>query len=251
MEEDLSVLSMVSQAIHDIYNGVQTLNDESEAKGEDRTLVMPHLRIEGHTTQTAKSTERKSMKTSQERAERIAKAITDNGVPSRFIHAQGFGFSQPIGTADQNRRVEIHVMTPDELDDYIEFFFNKYDRDGSGYLGEPEIKALGKRMGKTKDEILYQLVMMDDEYVPGGEVAIELDELQVWFKSNKVLDKEEMIRRDNVIAQKKLDKERSLEALPHPKLMKAPTMRSVLMTGPRADSGLSASASAPGLSSSS
>ena len=62
------------------------------------------------------------------------------------------------------------VMTPDELDDYIEFFFNKYDRDGSGYLGEPEIKALGKRMGKTKDEILYQLVMMDDEYVPGGEL---------------------------------------------------------------------------------
>ena len=145
------------------------------------------------------------MKTSQERAERISKAVTDRGMPSRFIHPQGFGYSRPIGTKDQNRRVDIYVITPDELDDYIGWTFSKYDRDGSGYLGEPEIKALGKRMGKSRDEIMYQLAMMDDENVPGGEVRVELDELQVWFKSNTVLGQADIERAENMLAQSKLD----------------------------------------------
>lgn len=214
--EDEYIVDAITHAVQRIFDGVGEMNDLLEIRGLGRPLQMLHLRFEGHVHQTRNSIRASSMLLSQRRAERVVNSCVKTGVPLRFLHAQGFGFDQPPENAgDDDRRVEIHVMTPDELDDYIQFVFDKYDRDGSGYLGKSEVIALGKEMGKSKDEIMYQLVYsFDDEYKGDQEVRVELDELQQWYKSNKVLDRSQIEKMEINRAQRKLEQDMKAKKLP-------------------------------------
>lgn len=71
------------------------------------------VRIEGHTDNTGKPDHNQTL--SQQRADAVAKWLTDHGVDAKRIHAVGFGDSKPAAPNDtpehraQNRRTEFHV----------------------------------------------------------------------------------------------------------------------------------------------
>jgi len=75
------------------------------------------IRIEGHTDNTGKPDQ--NMTLSQQRADAVAKWLTDHGIAADRIKTQGFGDSKPEVANDtpehkqQNRRTEFHV---DEID---------------------------------------------------------------------------------------------------------------------------------------
>lgn len=111
-------------------------NDQLEAQNKPGTFTMPHLRVEGHVHRSKKSTKESTMTTSQGRAEAVVHSIVTAGVPRRYLHPQGFGASKPhsSGQAEDNRRVEIHVMTDTDLTNLIESKFEDYDVDDSGFF---------------------------------------------------------------------------------------------------------------------
>jgi hypothetical protein len=110
----------VTKSIHAIFMSIDAVNDRLESQGRERTFKMLHLRIEGHVHKAKKSTDEKCMRISDERAQTVTQLVSASGVPRRFLHPQGFGASRPLGGADVNKRVEIYVMTTQELQDYIE-----------------------------------------------------------------------------------------------------------------------------------
>ena len=75
------------------------------------------IRIEGHTDNTGKPDQ--NMTLSQQRADAVAKWLTDHGIAADRIKTHGFGDSKPEVANDtpehkqQNRRTEFHV---DEID---------------------------------------------------------------------------------------------------------------------------------------
>lgn len=119
-----------------------------------RSFHEPHLRIEGHVHKAKSSTPESAFNISQQRAETVVDGIIASGVPASFLHPQGFGFSRMLGSPAENRRCEIHVMTPDDIDDYIKFLFAQMDSDGTCTLDEEEAITLGRKLGKTKDEVM-------------------------------------------------------------------------------------------------
>lgn len=107
IEADLPIVDQISRAIEVIYQSIDQVNDKMEERGLARTFQMVHLRFEGHVQKSKKSTEERSLIISQARAQTVVSAVEEAGVPTRFLHPQGYGYSQPIGTPEQNRRVEI------------------------------------------------------------------------------------------------------------------------------------------------
>jgi outer membrane protein OmpA-like peptidoglycan-associated protein len=102
MEDDMNIVAEVKfavKAIHDIVTAAK--------------LPEVHLRIEGHVHKT-KNIE-KCWTLSGQRAEVICDHIVEGGTPMDILHPKGYGPSVPIGAATENRRVEIHVMTDEEL----------------------------------------------------------------------------------------------------------------------------------------
>jgi OOP family OmpA-OmpF porin len=75
------------------------------------------IRIEGHTDNTGKADQNQQL--SQQRADAVAKWLTDHGIAADRIKTQGFGDTKPEVPNDtaehkqQNRRTEFHV---DEID---------------------------------------------------------------------------------------------------------------------------------------
>jgi len=75
------------------------------------------IRIEGHTDNTGKADQ--NMQLSQQRADAVAKWLTDHGIAADRLKTQGFGDTKPEVPNDsaehkqQNRRTEFHV---DEID---------------------------------------------------------------------------------------------------------------------------------------
>ena len=75
------------------------------------------IRIEGHTDNSGKPDQ--NMQLSQQRADAVAKWLTDHGIAADRIKTQGFGDTKPEVANDtpehkqQNRRTEFHV---DEID---------------------------------------------------------------------------------------------------------------------------------------
>jgi OOP family OmpA-OmpF porin len=75
------------------------------------------IRIEGHTDNTGKPDQNQQL--SQQRADAVAKWLTDHGIAADRIKTQGFGDTKPEVPNDtaehkqQNRRTEFHV---DEID---------------------------------------------------------------------------------------------------------------------------------------
>jgi flagellar motor protein MotB len=74
-----------------------------------------HLRIEGHVHPNPKQIARGN-KTSNERAQCVVDSMLAHGCDQQYLHPQGFGGSRPLGAADLNRRVEIHVMTRADIE---------------------------------------------------------------------------------------------------------------------------------------
>jgi flagellar motor protein MotB len=92
-----------------------------------------HLRVEGHVSKT-KDVERCS-ELSTARAEKICACIVASGTPTRTLHAKGYGASRPIGAAEENRRIEVHVLTEEEVHAAI----------GGGAYEEREVQWLQQR----------------------------------------------------------------------------------------------------------
>ena len=71
------------------------------------------IRIEGHTDNTGKADHNQTL--SQQRADAVAKWLTDHGVDAKRIHTVGFGDTKPEVPNDsdahrtENRRTEFHI----------------------------------------------------------------------------------------------------------------------------------------------
>jgi len=72
-------------------------------------MVPLHLRIEGHVHQTKRVEKCQVM--SKQRAVAIVRRLIDSGVSRDLLHPIGRGGSVPIGGAEQNRRIELILMT--------------------------------------------------------------------------------------------------------------------------------------------
>lgn len=72
-----------------------------------------HLKIEGHVTKTKNT--KKGWKISQERAEVIVKSLVLHGCPEEILHPVGLGSTRPIGTGAVNRRIEVNLMTEEQV----------------------------------------------------------------------------------------------------------------------------------------
>jgi outer membrane protein OmpA-like peptidoglycan-associated protein len=102
MEDDMAIVAEVKfavKAIHDIVEAAK--------------IPEVHLRIEGHVHKT-KNIE-KCWTLSAQRAEVICQHIVEGGTPMCILHPKGYGPSVPLGSATKDRRVEIHIMTDEEL----------------------------------------------------------------------------------------------------------------------------------------
>jgi hypothetical protein len=125
------------------------------------------------------------LRISQDRAQTVVDEAVKHGCPARLLHPQGLGASCPIGGAEENRRVEIHLMMSDELGTFIQLKFNEYDVDGSGQLSHKEVHSLAMELGMTDSEIESQLEVFNndnDDNEAGVEDGINLAELQSWFR---------------------------------------------------------------------
>jgi flagellar motor protein MotB len=67
------------------------------------------FRVEGHTAVSKKSPDG-GIATSIGRSRAVVEKLIEEGIPAYVLHPKGFGDSRPIGSKDQNRRVEIHVI---------------------------------------------------------------------------------------------------------------------------------------------
>jgi hypothetical protein len=182
VEEDLPLLQQIVTAIMAIYYCVDGVNDHLEEQGRPRSFKMLHLRVDGHVHKGKKSTVESCEKISQERAEKIVATNVHAGVPRRYMHPKGFGAScpDPSGSAELNRRVEIHVMDEEELTNFIQWKLKTYDADGGGYLDRAEVTAMALGMGRTKKGIAALFEEMDSD----GSEHISLHELTAWFLSS-------------------------------------------------------------------
>jgi len=113
---------------HELEFGVNksTIDDQKDPNKEilgtlleflTKNTHVTKIRIEGHTDNSGKADH--NMQLSQQRADAVAKWLTDHGIAADRIKTQGFGDSKPEVTNDtpehkqQNRRTEFHV---DEID---------------------------------------------------------------------------------------------------------------------------------------
>jgi len=180
VEADMEVMQQVSKSILAIFTSIDKVNDKLEAKGQDRSFEMLHLRVEGHVHKGKKSTEEKCNRISQERAEEVVKHIIEAGVPPRYLHAQGFGARRPKGTADENRRVEIFVMSDGELKEFVKWKFTEYDKDNTGFLSHEQLAVLGVAIGREPDTIPAMIKDLD----PTNTGRVGQEELLEWFEAS-------------------------------------------------------------------
>jgi flagellar motor protein MotB len=183
--EDLPILHEICHVVGAMLGVIDSVNDALEEKGGLRVLQVPHLRIEGHVQKTKKSTPEKMLRISQERAQTVVDEVKKCGCPARLLHPQGLGASCPIGSAEENRRVEIHLMMSDELDTFIQTKFREHDADGSGVLSPKEVHRLALELGMDHQEIQAQLEQFDS--ADGAEDGISLAELQSWLRYSKIM----------------------------------------------------------------
>jgi outer membrane protein OmpA-like peptidoglycan-associated protein len=101
-QEDMHIVEELRHAVRVIHETVVSAN-----------LPELHLRVEGHVFKT-KNVE-KGWALSQERANVISAQVVSGGTPKHILHPKGYGASRPIGTPRENRRVELHVMTQEEV----------------------------------------------------------------------------------------------------------------------------------------
>merc|ERR1712086_484812 len=85
--------------------------------GNEYGLDMLDLSIGGHihadpAKNDAASVERQ-MRISEERAQALADKIEEAGVPNKHLQTVGYGGQKPVGTPEDNRRVEIYLKTGD------------------------------------------------------------------------------------------------------------------------------------------
>ncbi len=110
----------------DFASGKSTFDDSKDPNKEILATLLEFLtknthvtkiRIEGHTDNTGKPDQ--NMTLSQQRADAVAKWLTDHGIVADRIKTQGFGDTKPEVTNDtpahkqQNRRTEFHVEEMD------------------------------------------------------------------------------------------------------------------------------------------
>jgi outer membrane protein OmpA-like peptidoglycan-associated protein len=74
---------------------------------------MIHLRIEGHVNPTADAA--KGILVSGMRANAVVGHMRFAGTPKEMLHPVGCGGTRPLGDPSKNRRVEVQVMSDDEL----------------------------------------------------------------------------------------------------------------------------------------
>jgi hypothetical protein len=180
VKEDLPILHEICTVIVATLGEVDAVNDALQKMGGPRVLEMPHVRIEGHVQKVKTSTAEKMQRISQERAQAVVDEAVKHGCPARLLHPQGLGASHPIGTAEENRRVEIHLMMSEELETFIQLKFGEYDIDGSGELSHKEVHLLATELGMADSEIESQLGEFNTE--AGAENGISIAELQSWFR---------------------------------------------------------------------
>ena len=179
--ESIPTVEQIQKSIQTIYECIDLVNDRLEAQGRARSFEMLHLRVEGHVHMGKKSTIATCEAISQDRAEAIVTAVVDAGIPRRYLHPQGYGATcpHPSGDTALNRRVEIHVMSEQEVLDFVSWKFKKYDVDNSGFLDQTQATQLALDMGKTEAEITKDIADMDED----GDGQIEEAELIAWFTS--------------------------------------------------------------------
>jgi hypothetical protein len=178
VKEDHPILDEICRVIVTALGVIDVVNDALQKMGGPRVLEMPHLRIEGHVVNSKGSTAEKMQRISQERAQAVVNEAVKHGCPARLLHPHGLGASCPIGTAEENRRVEVYLMMSEELETFIQLKFGEYDIDGSGELSQKEVHLLATELGMTDSEIKSQLKEFNTE----GKDGISLAELQSWFR---------------------------------------------------------------------
>jgi outer membrane protein OmpA-like peptidoglycan-associated protein len=137
-EEDMEIVDELTLVCRTIHEVVREFN-----------LPDIHLRVEGHVHKT-KNIE-KCWRLSNERADVIVQRVVAGGTPQESLHSKGFGPSRPLGSAEENRRVEVHVMSDEEV-------ANAGKEDGSGAGGPPAPKHdLSQLANATLEQRLHKL----------------------------------------------------------------------------------------------
>jgi outer membrane protein OmpA-like peptidoglycan-associated protein len=83
-----------------------------------------HMRVEGHVHKTQDRS--KCWTLSGDRAKIITEMLKLAGCPDGNVHPRGYGYSRPLGTPNTDRRVEVHIMGPEEL---RKFFSNEEEEE--------------------------------------------------------------------------------------------------------------------------
>jgi hypothetical protein len=106
-EESNRVVSQLQFAVKTVFNICMTYG-----------LPPVHLRVEGHVHKTRNT--KKCWWLFGERAKIIVSKMCQTGIPPALLHPKGFGASKPLskGESDrkQDRRVEVHVMSQEEVE---------------------------------------------------------------------------------------------------------------------------------------
>jgi len=117
------------------------------------------------------------MATSQARAETVVNHLAEAGTPAYFLHPQGFGGTCPKGTPEENRRVEICVISAEELEKEVRAVLAKIDTDGNGVLSKEEFRDVAVKMNKTEAEFTAFWKKYDGD----GDGYVNFEEFTAWY----------------------------------------------------------------------